>query len=269
MLVDDPKDYEELHEMVLDQELCIHITEDMLTMSPDQTNGFSGTSHSDVSSSVVDCCCVNRGYSSVSSSGLIVKDVSSSTSSSSETVVKMRGQSIESLPQVDPGLAAIHFHPVAISSAQPLSCRSHVNAFHQSEMWDTCLTSVNIPAWRCSPHPVTQSQWRCSAWTPLFLPQVQRLWMGSWQNIWGGFPPSSFWSTSFVNLFFYSLSRWCRKLFSHCYHVELFLFGAFLHWTDFLTGKPRNNNNSCPDDVSACLHLLSQLIWKSLLNWPR
>lgn len=33
--------------------------------------------------------------------GLIVKDVSSSTSSSSETVVKMRGQSIESLPQVN------------------------------------------------------------------------------------------------------------------------------------------------------------------------
>uniref|UniRef100_A0A1A8GA11 FERM domain-containing protein 6 n=1 Tax=Nothobranchius korthausae TaxID=1143690 RepID=A0A1A8GA11_9TELE len=72
MLVDDPKDYEELHEMALEQELCIHITEDMLTMSPDQTNGLSG---------------------------LIVKDVSSSTSSSSETVVKMRGQSIESLPQ--------------------------------------------------------------------------------------------------------------------------------------------------------------------------
>lgn len=42
MLVDDPKDYEELHEMALDQDLCIHITEDMLTMSPDQTNGFSG-----------------------------------------------------------------------------------------------------------------------------------------------------------------------------------------------------------------------------------
>uniref|UniRef100_A0A8C6WXZ8 FERM domain containing 6 n=1 Tax=Neogobius melanostomus TaxID=47308 RepID=A0A8C6WXZ8_9GOBI len=72
MLVDDPKDYEELHEMVLDQDLCIHITEDMLTMSPDSTNGYSG---------------------------LIVKDISSSTSSSSETVVKMRGQSIESLPQ--------------------------------------------------------------------------------------------------------------------------------------------------------------------------
>lgn len=48
MLVDDPKDYEELHEMALDQELCIHITEDMLTMSPDQTNGFSGTSPSGV-----------------------------------------------------------------------------------------------------------------------------------------------------------------------------------------------------------------------------
>lgn len=44
MLVDDPKDYEELHEMVLDQELCIHITEDMLTMSPDQSNGYSGSS---------------------------------------------------------------------------------------------------------------------------------------------------------------------------------------------------------------------------------
>ncbi|KAK7904462.1 hypothetical protein WMY93_017069 [Mugilogobius chulae] len=72
MLVDDPKDYEELHEMVLDQDLCIHITEDMLTMSPDHTNGCSR---------------------------LIVKNISSSTSSSSETVVKMRGQSIESLPQ--------------------------------------------------------------------------------------------------------------------------------------------------------------------------
>ncbi|KAG5265742.1 hypothetical protein AALO_G00245880 [Alosa alosa] len=72
MLVDDPKDYEELHELALElnQDLCIHITEDMLTSS--QTNGFSG---------------------------LVVKDVSSSTSSSSETVVKMRGQSIESLPQ--------------------------------------------------------------------------------------------------------------------------------------------------------------------------
>lgn len=43
MLVDDPKDYEELHEMALDQEMCIHITEDMLTMPPDQTNGYSGT----------------------------------------------------------------------------------------------------------------------------------------------------------------------------------------------------------------------------------
>lgn len=42
MLVDDPKDYEELHEMALDQELCIHITEDMLTLYPDQTSGYSG-----------------------------------------------------------------------------------------------------------------------------------------------------------------------------------------------------------------------------------
>lgn len=58
MLVDDPKDYEELHEMVLDQELCIHITEDMLTMSPDQTNGFSGTSHCNIIS-MVECSFVN------------------------------------------------------------------------------------------------------------------------------------------------------------------------------------------------------------------
>ena len=45
MLVDDPKDYEELHEMALEltQDLCIHITEDMLTMSPDQGSGYSGT----------------------------------------------------------------------------------------------------------------------------------------------------------------------------------------------------------------------------------
>lgn len=44
MLVDDPKDYEELHELALElnQDLCIHITEDMLTMTPDQTNGYSG-----------------------------------------------------------------------------------------------------------------------------------------------------------------------------------------------------------------------------------
>ncbi|KAG9275472.1 FERM domain-containing protein 6 [Astyanax mexicanus] len=72
MLVDDPKDFEELHELALDlsQDLCIHITEDMLTSA--QSNGYSG---------------------------LVVKEVSSSTSSSSETVVKMRGQSIESLPQ--------------------------------------------------------------------------------------------------------------------------------------------------------------------------
>uniref|UniRef100_A0A8C6MK11 FERM domain-containing protein 6 n=1 Tax=Nothobranchius furzeri TaxID=105023 RepID=A0A8C6MK11_NOTFU len=74
MLVDDPKDYEELHEVALEQELCIHITEDMLTMS------------------------INI-HTHVCFQGLIVKDVSSSTSSSSETVVKMRGQSIESLPQ--------------------------------------------------------------------------------------------------------------------------------------------------------------------------
>lgn len=56
MLVDDPKDYEELHEMALDQELCIHITEDMLTMSPDQTNGYSGTD------AISHCVCSSYTY---------------------------------------------------------------------------------------------------------------------------------------------------------------------------------------------------------------
>ncbi|XP_023695660.2 FERM domain-containing protein 6 isoform X1 [Paramormyrops kingsleyae] len=69
MLVDDPMDYEGLHELSLKltQDMVIHITEEMLL----------------------------PGYS-----GLIVKDINSSTSSSSETVVKLRGQSIESLPLV-------------------------------------------------------------------------------------------------------------------------------------------------------------------------
>ncbi|MGH0188287.1 UNVERIFIED_CONTAM: hypothetical protein FKN15_028811 [Acipenser sinensis] len=70
MLVDDPKDYEQLRDLGFSPDLCIHITEDML--STGQINGYSG---------------------------LIVKDISSSTSSSSETVVKLRGQSIDSLPQ--------------------------------------------------------------------------------------------------------------------------------------------------------------------------
>ncbi|XP_071972200.1 FERM domain-containing protein 6 isoform X1 [Engystomops pustulosus] len=68
MLVDDPKDID----LPLDvsPDLCIYITEDMLISQ--QTNGYSG---------------------------LVVKEVNSSTSSSSETVVKLRGQSIDSLPQ--------------------------------------------------------------------------------------------------------------------------------------------------------------------------
>ncbi|KAK6481500.1 FERM domain-containing protein 6-like [Huso huso] len=70
MLVDDPKDYEQLRDLGFSPDLCIHITEDMLNTG--QINGYSG---------------------------LIVKDISSSTSSSSETVVKLRGQSIDSLPQ--------------------------------------------------------------------------------------------------------------------------------------------------------------------------
>lgn len=106
MLVDDPKDYEELHEMALDQELCIHITEDMLTMSPDQTSRFSGTSRSRLLCGGAPLPRAQCGRSHpviyLFFAGLIVKDVSSSTSSSSETVVKMRGQSIESLPQVGP-----------------------------------------------------------------------------------------------------------------------------------------------------------------------
>ncbi|XP_052468633.1 FERM domain-containing protein 6 isoform X1 [Carassius gibelio] len=73
MLVDDPKSFEDLHDIDLNQELCIHITEDMLSA---QNSGCYG---------------------------LVVKEVSSSTSSSSETVVRMRGQSIECLPQTAVG----------------------------------------------------------------------------------------------------------------------------------------------------------------------
>ncbi|XP_042625270.1 FERM domain-containing protein 6-like isoform X1 [Cyprinus carpio] len=73
MLVDDPKSCEDLHDIDLNQELCIHITEDMLSA---QNSGCYG---------------------------LVVKEVSSSTSSSSETIVRMRGQSIECLPQTAMG----------------------------------------------------------------------------------------------------------------------------------------------------------------------
>ncbi|XP_053330887.1 FERM domain-containing protein 6 isoform X1 [Spea bombifrons] len=68
MLVDDPKDLD--LPLDISPDLCIYITEDML--SSQQLNGHTG---------------------------LVVKEINSSTSSSSETVVKLRGQSIDSLPQ--------------------------------------------------------------------------------------------------------------------------------------------------------------------------
>ncbi|KAM4691059.1 FERM domain-containing protein 6 isoform 2-T2 [Rhinophrynus dorsalis] len=68
MLVDDPKDLD--LSLDVSPDLCIYITEDMLVSQ--QINGHSG---------------------------LVVKEINSSTSSSSETVVKLRGQSIDSLPQ--------------------------------------------------------------------------------------------------------------------------------------------------------------------------
>uniref|UniRef100_A0A8C8SDL0 FERM domain containing 6 n=1 Tax=Pelusios castaneus TaxID=367368 RepID=A0A8C8SDL0_9SAUR len=72
MLVDDPREMEQTNETSFEvsPDMCIYITEDMLT-----SRKFNGHS------------------------GLIVKEVSSSTSSSSETVVKLRGQSSDSLPQ--------------------------------------------------------------------------------------------------------------------------------------------------------------------------
>ncbi|XP_066496609.1 FERM domain-containing protein 6 [Tiliqua scincoides] len=73
MLVDDPRDIEPVSETSLDDvspDVCIYITEDMLMAR--KLNGHSG---------------------------LVVKEVSLSSSSSSETVVKLRGQSIDSLPQ--------------------------------------------------------------------------------------------------------------------------------------------------------------------------
>uniref|UniRef100_A0A8C6E4G9 FERM domain containing 6 n=1 Tax=Moschus moschiferus TaxID=68415 RepID=A0A8C6E4G9_MOSMO len=72
MLVDDPRDLEQMNEESLEvsPDMCIYITEDMLLSR--KLNGHSG---------------------------LIVKEIGSSTSSSSETVVKLRGQSTDSLPQ--------------------------------------------------------------------------------------------------------------------------------------------------------------------------
>uniref|UniRef100_A0A8D0GGY2 FERM domain containing 6 n=1 Tax=Sphenodon punctatus TaxID=8508 RepID=A0A8D0GGY2_SPHPU len=72
MLVDDPRDLDPASDSSLEvsPDMCIYITEDMLLAR--KFNGHSG---------------------------LVVKEISSSTSSSSETVVKLRGQSIDSLPQ--------------------------------------------------------------------------------------------------------------------------------------------------------------------------
>uniref|UniRef100_A0A8C3LWV6 FERM domain containing 6 n=1 Tax=Chrysolophus pictus TaxID=9089 RepID=A0A8C3LWV6_CHRPC len=72
MLVDDPRELERAGELALEvsPDMCVYITEDMLL-----SRKFNGHS------------------------GLIVKELSSSTSSSSETVVKLRGQSTDSLPQ--------------------------------------------------------------------------------------------------------------------------------------------------------------------------
>ncbi|XP_029815488.1 LOW QUALITY PROTEIN: FERM domain-containing protein 6-like [Manacus vitellinus] len=70
MLVDDPRELEQAGDMEVSPDMCVYITEDMLL-----SRKFNGHS------------------------GLIVKEISSSTSSSSETVVKLRGQSTDSLPQ--------------------------------------------------------------------------------------------------------------------------------------------------------------------------
>uniref|UniRef100_A0A6G1RJ88 FERM domain-containing protein 6 n=1 Tax=Hypotaenidia okinawae TaxID=2861861 RepID=A0A6G1RJ88_9GRUI len=70
MLVDDPRELEQVGELEVSPDMCVYITEDMLL-----SRKFNGHS------------------------GLIVKEISSSTSSSSETVVKLRGQSTDSLPQ--------------------------------------------------------------------------------------------------------------------------------------------------------------------------
>ncbi|XP_043553568.1 FERM domain-containing protein 6 isoform X1 [Chiloscyllium plagiosum] len=72
MLVDDPKDLEQVHDLApeVNPDMCIHITEEMLMSR--QLNGHAG---------------------------LIVRELSSSTSSSSETVVRLYGQSVDSLPQ--------------------------------------------------------------------------------------------------------------------------------------------------------------------------
>lgn len=198
MLVDDPKDYEELHEMALDQELCIHITEDMLTMSPDQTNGFSGTSGSAVLCGGLLLPQAWCECSYLSFAGLIVKDVSSSTSSSSETVVKMRGQSIESLPQVGPGSGFSQSLSVLLSlfSHGDTSIRRYFPPIRDSKnpgvtLLSSFMQDLLSPSLHCFSLRAKNFEWK-----------VARLFVGVFLH----FPPSCFWSTSFVHLSFYKLS---------------------------------------------------------------
>lgn len=185
--------------MALDQELCIHITEDMLTMSPDQTNGFSGTSGSAVLCGGLLLPQAWCECSYLSFAGLIVKDVSSSTSSSSETVVKMRGQSIESLPQVGPGSGFSQSLSVLLSlfSRGDTSIRRYFPPIRDSKnpgvtLLSSFMQDLLSPSLHCfslsGPKTLTGK-----------LPDY--LW-----GVFPHFPPSCFWSTSFVHLSFYKLS---------------------------------------------------------------
>ncbi|XP_049753890.1 FERM domain-containing protein 6 isoform X1 [Elephas maximus indicus] len=103
MLVDDPRDLEQMNEESLEvsPDMCIYITEDMLVSR--KLNGHSDT-QSLGAEGASPCCQAleirdGQDQHSLRYSGLIVKEIGSSTSSSSETVVKLRGQSTDSLPQ--------------------------------------------------------------------------------------------------------------------------------------------------------------------------
>lgn len=131
-----------------------------------------------------------------------MKDVSSSTSSSSETVVKMRGQSIESLPQVDPGLSLSANHCQLCSARSVTVTRQYFPPIRGSENHSvTLLSSFRRGS---SDQDLLPPRLHCLSLTDKrFEWKVARLFVGVFLHF---HPSSCFWSTSVVHLSFYKLS---------------------------------------------------------------
>ncbi|XP_062433731.1 FERM domain-containing protein 6 isoform X2 [Rhea pennata] len=119
MLVDDPRELEGAGELALEvsPDMCVYITEDMLLAR--RFNGHAG---------------------------LVVKEVGSSASSSSETVVRLRGQSADSLPQAggrQPGSSADR-HSLSLDDV-----RLYQKDF--SQLADLCQEAAQSYTFGCGP----------------------------------------------------------------------------------------------------------------------